>query len=105
MKRQQGSAAPVYDYPFTPMRGQSHQSYTLGATAIPVYIPPNAHCILIQALTQNVRFTLDGTTPTATKGFQLFASDPPLIIPLTELTNLIVIREVSGAILEYQFGQ
>jgi hypothetical protein len=60
--------------------------------------------LLIQALTQNVRFTLDGTTPTAAAGFQLLAGDPPLLITLTEQMTITVIQEAATADLEFQWG-
>lgn len=58
--------------------------------------------ILIQALSQNVRFTLDGTEPTASKGFQLKAGDPAVIIRLGNATVLKVIEEAATADLQYQ---
>jgi len=58
--------------------------------------------ILVQALTQNVRFTLDGTAPTSTLGFQLKAGDPPVMIPLSQATVLKVIQEAATADLQYQ---
>lgn len=60
--------------------------------------------LLIQALTQNVRYTLDGTTPTASKGFQLVAGDPPIIIPINSDVTVKVIEESATADLQYQFG-
>ncbi len=60
--------------------------------------------ILMQAFTQNVRFTLDGTTPTASVGFQLKAGDPPIIIPVSGRSVLRVIEEASTAVLNYQWG-
>jgi hypothetical protein len=66
--------------------------------------PTGATKILIQALTQNVRVTLDGTNPTATLGFQLKAGDPPLLIPLGNSTVLKVIEEAATADLQYQWG-
>lgn len=83
--------------------GGGHKTYTPGAAASTVYIPNNVRGILIQALTQNVRYTLDGTNPTASSGFQLKAGDPPLYIELDHRISLKVIRESSGAVLEYEF--
>lgn len=60
--------------------------------------------LLIQALTQNVRYTLDGTTPTATTGFQLVAGDPPIIIPIGGSTTVKVIEEAATADLQFQWG-
>lgn len=105
IKRGSGDAQPVYAKPFTPMLNQAHVSYPVGATAVKVYIPLNAAGVLVQALTQNVRYTLNGSTPTAAVGFQLKASDPPLYIPLTEHTFFTVIAETAGAYLEYEFEE
>lgn len=69
--------------------------------------PPDSNVtkLLIQALTQNVRITLDGaTTPTATIGFQIKAGDPMMIIPIGSRTVIRVIEEASGADLQYQWG-
>lgn len=60
--------------------------------------------LLIQALDQNVRYTLDGTTPTATKGFQLKAGDPPITLPIGGDTTVKVIQEQATAVLQYQWG-
>lgn len=61
--------------------------------------------IMIQALTQNIRFTLDGTAPEAAKGFQLKAGDPALIIPLGNSTTIKVIQETATADIQYQWGE
>lgn len=61
--------------------------------------------LLIQALTQNVRYTLDGTTPSATVGFQLKAGDPPLLIPLSAGVTVKVIEETASAVIQYQWGK
>ncbi len=59
---------------------------------------------MIQALTQNVRFTLDGTNPTATSGLQIKAGDPPMIIPVGASAILKVIQETATASLQFQWG-
>lgn len=89
--------------PLSSTNGGGHTTYTPGATAATVYIPLQARGILMQALTQNVRFTLDGTNPTASSGFQLKAGDPPIYIELDSRVFLKVIRETAGAVLEYEF--
>lgn len=105
MKHGKGDAQPIYPSPFTPMLNQAHVTYTVGSNATNVFIPKGAEGILVQSLTQNVRYTLNGTTPTAAKGFQLKAGDPPLFIPLTEHTFFNIIAETAGAILEYEFSE
>lgn len=64
----------------------------------------NAEKILIQTLTQNIRYTLDGTTPTASVGFQLLSGDPPLLIILEDGIILTVIEESATADFQYQLG-
>ena len=65
----------------------------------------NVTKLLIQSLTQNSRYTLDGTTPTSTKGFQLKTTDPPVIISLVGITSLKVIQEAATADLQFQGGK
>jgi len=60
--------------------------------------------LMIQALTQNVRLTLDGTTPTTALGFQIKAGDPPVIFPLAVGGQERVIQEAATASLQYQYG-
>ena len=72
------------------------------SSAQTITTPTGARRLLIQALSQNVRFTLDGTVPTATKGFQLKAGDPPVIIPVGPNVTVKVIQETATAEIEYQ---
>lgn len=60
--------------------------------------------LLIQALTQNIRITLDGTAPTSSKGFRIIAGDPAVLIPLSPATTVKVIEETASASIEYQLG-
>lgn len=90
--------------PLASADGGGHTTYIPGAAAATVHIPAQARGILMQALTQNVRFTLDGTNPTTGSGFQLKAGDPPLYVELGGSRIILkVIRETSGAVLEYEF--
>ena len=86
--------------PYLPIGSHTSNSSLSAATSITV--PSNASGILAQALTQNVRFTLDGTTPTATLGFQLKAGDPPLLIPVGPGRTVRLIEETATANLQYQ---
>lgn len=81
----------------------AHNDGLVISSAVTITIPDGATKVLMQALGQNVRFTLDGTTPTATTGFQLKAGDPPVSIPVAGAT-LKVIQEAATADLQYQFG-
>lgn len=73
------------------------------AADTPIGMPAGAKRILIQALSQNVRYTLDSSAPTATKGFQLKAGDPPILIPIGPSSGLRVIQETATAEIEYQW--
>lgn len=72
--------------------------------AAPDGLATNVAQLLIQAVGQNVRYTLDGSTPTASKGFRLVAGDPPIIIPVGSNTVIKVIEEAATADLQYQWG-
>lgn len=84
----------------------AHGQYTAGTmdTAQTVTIPAGATKLLIQAFTQNARVTLDGTTPTASKGFRITAWNDPIEIPIGTGTSIKIISETAGAAVEYQFG-
>lgn len=88
---------------FNPVGAHSDGATISSATTLTA--PTLATKIMIQALTQNVRFTLDGTAPEAAKGFQLKAGDPPVILPLGNATVLKVIQEAATADLQYQWGE
>lgn len=74
-------------------------------SAVTLTPPTGATKIMLQALTQNVRFTLDGTTPTASLGFQLKAGDPAVIVQIGNDVTLKVIEETATADLQYQWGK
>ena len=82
----------------------AHVTDAVISTAAALTPPTGATKILIQALSQNVRFTLDGSTPTAAIGFQLAAGDPPIVIPLGTGMTIKVIEEAATASLQYQWG-
>lgn len=83
----------------------SHSSGATIATATILTPATGATKLFIQALSQNVRYTLDGTAPTATSGFQLKVGNAPVIILIEENTTVQVIQEVATASLQYQWGQ
>lgn len=84
---------------FNPIGAHSDGATISSATVLtkPAALATGVAKLLIQALTQNVRYTLDGTTPTASKGFQLKAGDPPVIIPTGTYTVVTVIEETATA--------
>lgn len=66
--------------------------------------PSFADKIIIQAETQNVRYTLDGTAPTATVGFLLLTTEPPVMITVSDATILQVIEAAAGGVIQYIWG-
>lgn len=61
-----------------------------------------ANAVLIQAYTNNIRYTLDGTTPTATTGFLLEAGKQVVIdYPASGMT-IKVIEETASASVQWQ---
>jgi hypothetical protein len=89
------------DIPLRPVG--SHTGGTSISSATTLTIPNGARYVLVQALAQNVRYTLDGTTPTTTLGFQLKAGDPPRSIWCETGVTLKFIEEAATASLQYQF--
>lgn len=81
----------------------AHVSSNSLSSALTVTKPDGARSILVQALTQNVRYTLDSTTPTASVGFQLKAGDPPILIPVYN-SAIKFIQETATAVLQYQWS-
>lgn len=71
----------------------------------PGTVAPGATKLVIQVLTQNARYTLDGTTPQAALGFQLKAGDPPVMISYVAGVTVTVIEEAATADLQYQWGE
>lgn len=73
------------------------------ASSTTLTAPAGSSAILLQATAENIRFTLDGTTPTASTGFQLRAGDAPLLVMLLNVTALKFIEETATAALQYQW--
>jgi hypothetical protein len=82
----------------------SHVDGTVLTSAVTLTPPSGATKLLIQVLDQDVRYTLDGTTPTASLGFQLKKDDPPLIIIIEEGVVIKMIQEAATADIQYQWG-
>lgn len=72
-------------------------------TAVTLTPPAGATQVLIQALTANIRYTIDGSTPTATAGFVLYVLADPLAIRLGAGGELQIIEESAGAVAQYQW--
>jgi hypothetical protein len=97
-----GEPLPV-QAPVNPLSGSAHVSNSVLSAAVTLAPPTGATRLLIQAFTKNVRYTLDGTVPTAALGFQIRAGDPPQIIPIGEHTTIKVIEEAASANIQYQW--
>ncbi len=77
------------------------------ASAVTLTPPAGADRIQIQVqggVDKIVRYTLDGTTPTASVGFQMYAGDLYRIQIGTGMT-LKIIQETTGTSVAYQWGK
>ena len=94
--------APMYSIDY-------HLSRTDLAVAQTMVPPPgsNPRYLMMQALEENVRYTLTveaaPSTPSAVFGFQLAAGAPQIIIPIEAGIVVRVIEEDPGAELQYQW--
>lgn len=82
-----------------------HTSNGSISSAVTLTPPATANALLIQATGQNVRYTLDGTTPTASVGFVLRQDDQPLIVDVGAGMEIKVIQESATATVQYQWGR
>lgn len=73
------------------------------ATATALEKPAGATQLLIQVSGQNVRFTLDGSDPSATKGFLITAGSDPLIISVPGSTVIKLIQVAATATVQLQW--
>ena len=90
---------------FSPIIDDDHHYLLIGANLHVPYTPPNAKCILVQSVVKDVRYTLDGTTPTATIGFVLVASAAPILIEFTERIKLKFFGTDATSVLQFCFGE
>ena len=88
--------------PFVPLG--DHHTVEIDGAYSPGDQPQGATLLLVQALVQDVRVTLDGSAPAADRGFELVTDDPAILIPVSSRTVLNFFAEAAGAILEYQWG-
>jgi len=90
--------------PFDPV-GSHTRNATLGTRVdLSATRPDGADKLMIQSETQNVRYTLDGTTPTVTVGFLLLPTMGPIIIECSDTTRIRVIEAAGGAVINYLWG-
>lgn len=85
----------------------NHKQEALGASAFAPARPagnPQVSGLLVQAIGDNIRFMISGAgAADATTGFQLIASDPPILIPIDGGTRVSFFGEGGSAVLEYQW--
>ena len=73
------------------------------AAATTITIPDGANGMLVQCGTQNVRYTIDGTTPTTTVGFLLNKDTNPVLLYKTDDDCVFTFIETAAtAVLIYQ---
>lgn len=68
--------------------------------------PTGTDVLIVQAITQNIRFTLSpDSAPTATTGFRILAANECSLIEMSGNTVPKFIAESSGAVLQYQWAK
>lgn len=91
----------IAELPRTPIG--AHASNSSLSSAVTLTCPSGATGLMLQALTQNIRYTIDSTTPTASIGFQWPTGDVGRIIPMSPGQIINIIQETSGAVIQYQW--
>jgi len=82
----------------------SHKGVALGTGVYsPQDAPMDARYLMVQSLAQATYFTLDGSTPSATNGFSLLTTYPPVLIEAGSNVIFKFLRGASGAVLQYQW--
>jgi hypothetical protein len=79
------------------MANISYVQVTSLGSATTLTIPAGARGAHIQAESQNVRYRLDGTSPTASVGMILYAGDPPTVLTDFAGLNAAKFIEVTGS--------
>ena len=87
------------EYGFTP--SGAHTQVADLSSAVTLAKPAGATQLMLQPLTNNIRYRLDGVAPDASTGFQLEAGTL-LVIPVPG-ADVRVIEETASASLEYQW--
>lgn len=80
----------------------AHTATTLSGSATTLTVDASADGVLMQAIAQNIYYTLDGSTPTSGNGFTLYAGGDPLRVPKNSDIAIKVLRAASGAVLQWQ---
>lgn len=80
----------------------AHTTVADVSSAVTLTRPDTADALQIQAFAKNIRVTLDGTTPTATTGFQLTAGQL-YQIDVGINSSVKIIQESATATVQYQW--
>lgn len=93
----------LQNHPFSLIPVGAHTVNSSIGSATPISVPSGANALLVQATVQNIRYTIDGSTPTPSAGFTLKAgNDPMILLAPTEDVVFTFIAETGGAVLDYQ---
>lgn len=84
---------------------QQRADLTVARTFDRPNVTPPAYALIVFALTQSVRYTLDGSAPTPTIGFRITAGNDPIVITFGPNTTIRMVEEAATAVLDYQWGQ
>lgn len=104
-KTQGGPDARIALAPFNPVGLHANRNDLATAQAIPRPAAGAPTQLVVQAIDQNIRYTLDGSLPTPSFGFRLIAGNDPAIFPVGPNTRLTFVEEAATAVLEYMWGQ
>lgn len=99
LSKQREVAIPTYPADLQTVGAHTRLDVAIGGDFITK--PDDATHIQMQALTQNLRYTIDDSVATITHGFQLAAGAISLV-PVPGL-GVSVFEEAAGAIVQYQF--
>lgn len=93
------NAKMVKEAPLIPV--ENHISGNVGVTVVTLTKPNDACFLKLQALTQNIRYRIDGENPTANIGFQL-ATGSDTLIPVN-VNQIRIIAEAAGGVYQGQW--
>lgn len=96
-----GKGHPSDILSFVPVGSHTELAIATAQTLTP---PAHATKIMMQAIEKNLRYTVDGTVPTTTKGFRLTAGEY-IIFPLAKSNVIKVIEESATCDFQYQWGR
>jgi hypothetical protein len=103
-KTQGGPDRRVALAPFNPVGSHANRNDLATAQGIARPAAGAPTQLIVQAIDENIRYTLDGALPTATFGFRLTAGNDPIAIPVGPNTRLTFVEESATAVLQYIWG-